>query len=173
MKNSLILLLTISLLLTSSPVVLTQTRSEQSTANENAQEWQELFALRPGTKVLVELKNGTKGEGKVLGTTSRNLTLFANPTTYTFEQRSIQKVYGFKGISRSKAAKIGAVIGTLAGTFIGAGIAVRNESKPGRVSSDKDTLPAFLGFFIGAAAGTCVGSLFGGRQRKELLYEAK
>jgi hypothetical protein len=65
------------------------------------------------------------------------------------------------------------VIGTLAGTIIGAGIAVRNERTPGHVSSDKDTLPNVLGFFIGGAAGTGVGALFGGKRRKELLYEAR
>jgi hypothetical protein len=174
MKESLILLLMISLVLTASPVAMTQSsQADQSTPNDKVQDWQGMYGVMPGTKLVVELKSGRKGEGEVVSLAGSRLTLSAKGHTYVFEQIGIQKIYGFKGRSRSKTARIGAGIGMFLGTFIGVGMAIRNESRPNRVHSDAERIPAVAGLFLGTLAGGGVGALFGGKRRKELLYEAK
>ena len=51
MKRYITLLLTISLVLTASPVARTQTsQAEQSTANQKVQDWQGMYSALPGTK---------------------------------------------------------------------------------------------------------------------------
>jgi hypothetical protein len=70
-------------------------------------------------------------------------------------------------------AKVGAGVGMLVGTFVGAARGVELEREPGHVNSEKDTLPATAGFFIGTAAGAGIGALVGGKRKGKLLYEAK
>src|SRR5688572_742388 len=119
MKKHLILLLTISLILTFSPAARTQTNlPEPSVTDESPQDWQGMYGIKEGTKLVVELKNGQKGEGKLLSLAGTRLTLFASGNTYVFEQSGIQRIYGFKGGSRSKSARIGAGIGMVIGTLI-------------------------------------------------------
>jgi hypothetical protein len=174
MKKCLILLLMFSLVLTASPVAVTQTNQpEQSTTNEKVLDWQGMYGVMPGTKLVVELKSGRKGEGEAVSLAGSKLTLSAKGHTYVFEQSGIQRIYGFKGRSRSKTARIGAGIGMFLGTFIGVGMAIRNESRPNCVHSDSERTPAVAGLFLGTLAGAGVGALFGGKRRKELLYEAK
>jgi hypothetical protein len=173
MKKYLILLLTISLVLTASPVAMTQTsQAEQSTPNDKVQDWQGMYGVMPGTKLVVELKSGRKGEGEVVSLAGSKLTLSAKGHTYVFEQSGIQRIYVFRGRSRSKTARIGMGIGMVIGTVISVSRAIENE-RTGNVSSNSDGTPSFAGFILGALAGAGVGSLFGGKRRKELLYEAK
>lgn len=174
MKKHIILLLTISLILTASTTARTQTNfDEQSVTDQSPKDWQRMYGIKEGTKLVVELKNGQKGEGKFLSLLGTRLTLFARGHTYVFEQSGIQRVYGFKGGSRSKSARIGAGIGMVIGTVISVRNAVRAEREPGRVSSSSDGTPSFGGLLVGGVAGAGVGALFGTSARKELLYEAK
>ena len=174
MKRYLTLLLTISLVLTASPVAMTQTsQAEQSTANQKLQDWQGMYGVMPGTKLLVELKNGSKGEGEVASLRRSTLTLATKNYSYVFEQSGIQRIYGFKGPSRSKTARIGMGIGIVVGTFISVKRSIDNERSGRPLPSNNDGTPSLAGFVIGALAGAGVGSLFGGKRKKELLYEAK
>jgi hypothetical protein len=170
------LLLTLSLLLTTSPAVLAQTNSSrQSSINAIAQDWQELGSLKSGKKILVEYKTGDMLEGKFVNVAGSILTLTSDGNTYTLEQRHIQSVHELRGRwSRGKAARIGAGIGMLAGTFIGVERMIRAESKPGFIpSGHADTGPAFAGMGIGTLAGAGAGALLGGKRKGELLYVAR
>lgn len=174
MKKYLAVVLTLTMMLTAPPVARSQTpQPEQSTRNEKVQDWQGMYGVMPGTKLLVELKSGRKGEGKVVSLARNELSLIADRHIYTFEQSGIQRIYGFKGRSRSRTARIGMGIGIVLGTFISVRRSIENERKGAPVSPNNDGTPSFAGFVIGALAGAGVGSLFGGKRKKELLYEAK
>jgi hypothetical protein len=169
-------LLTLTLLLTIPPAALAQTNNSGQTAtNANAQDWQGLSTLKTGKKVLVEFKTGGTVDGKFVSVVGSILTLSSDGNTYTLEQRDIHRVYSLKGRwSRSKAARVGAGIGMLVGTFVGVGRMVRAESEPGFTpSGHADTAPAFAGFGIGTLAGAGAGALLGGKRKGKLLYEAR
>jgi hypothetical protein len=178
MKSKVLALLVAFILTaTETPFALAQTvNSGQPTNAANAQDWQGLRDLKPGKKILVELKNGV-GEpvkGKFVSAVGDRLNLTADGDNFSWEQRDIQRVYELKGRwSRGKAARIGAGIGMVVGTFVGVGIGLRAEGQPGHVPSEADTAPAFGGFFIGTFVGAGLGALAGGKRKGKLLYEAK
>lgn len=169
------LLLDFILLLTASPFALAQTNnSVPSQTTIAVQDWQGLRDIKPGKKVLVEFKSGSTIDGKVSSLIGSTLTLSSGKNIYTLEQREIQRVYRLKGRwSRSKTARIGAIVGMLVGTFVGTDLSIRAEGKVGHIPSAEDTAPAYYGFFIGSLAGAGLGALLGGKRKGELLYEAK
>jgi hypothetical protein len=176
MKSRVMALLLASILaLTASPVALSQTNnSGQSATNLNAQDWQDLSSLKPGKKILVELKSGNTVDGKLISLTGSKLILADSSDSYSLDQRDILRVYRFKGRwSRGRTAGIGAGIGMVVGTFIGAGRMDRLERDTSRTPSDADEIPLAAGFVIGTAVGAGVGALFGGKGKGELLYAAK
>ena len=172
----LVSLLTLILVMTT-PVALAQTsNSGQASTNVTVQDWQGLRELKPGKKIWVEFKSGIGDpfEGKFVSAIGSKLNLIDDGYPLSLEQRDIQRVYGLKGRwSRSKAAKIGAGIGMLAGTLLGVDRGIRAEGQVGHVSSEADTAPAFIGFFVGTLAGAGLGALLGRKRKGELLYEAK
>jgi hypothetical protein len=138
------------------------------------QDWQGLRDIEPGKKILIEFKTGGKVDGKLVNLVGSTLSLSDDGDIYILEQSDIQRVYRLKGRwSREKVARIGAGIGMVVGTLVGAGKMVRAEEEVGHISSSKDTAPLFGGGFIGALAGAGLGALLGGKRKGELLYEAK
>jgi hypothetical protein len=174
MKKFLVPFLTLSLVLLTPQAAITQTVEQAtSSSRKDAHDWQGLVGVRRGTKLRVELKSGRTGEGTVVTLVGSTLTIADNRHIYTLEQSAIQRVYLFKKGSRSKWARIGGGIGTLLGTFIGAGLSIKREKVRRTTVADEDLTPAFAGFFIGALAGAGVGALLGRKEKKELVYEAK
>jgi hypothetical protein len=177
MKTKLLAPLLASILaLTQTPFTTAQANDPTTTKTDAiAQDWQGLRDLKPGKKILIEFKPGVSYpvEGKFASVEGDRLYLSGEYPT-SFEQRDIQRVYRLKGRwSRGKAARIGAGIGLVVGTFIGAGVGIRAEGQPGHIPSEADTAPAFAGFFIGGLVGAGLGALGGGKRKGELLYEAK
>jgi hypothetical protein len=176
MKNGVpSLLLAVVLLLTTLSIAPAQTNnSGQSATGINSQDWQGLRGLKPGKKILVQLKSGGTIEGKHVSLVSTTLSLSSDGDIYNLEQREIRRVYGLKGRwSRSKAARIGAVIGLVVGAIAGDLGVARRESNPNRIPSDADEIPLVAGITLGPLAGAGVGALLGGKRRGKLLYEAK
>jgi hypothetical protein len=175
MKSKLPPLLALILVLAAPPVALARAGAQAGpAAGPPAQDWQGLRGLKHGTRILVEFKAGDPLEGKFMGVTGGTLNLSADGATYTLQQHEIRRVYRLKGRwSRGKAAGVGAVIGMVAGTFVGAGVMIRNEREPGHVPSADDTGPLAAGASLGTLAGAGVGALLGGRRRGRLLYEEK
>jgi len=142
----------------------------------NAQDWQQLSTLKPGTEILIEFKGGLRDpfKAKFSSAYDDELLVRQDGSPIIFKQRDIQRVYSLKGKwSRSTAAKIGGGVGMIVGTLIGAKISNDLSARPGHIASDADSAPAFAGFFIGSAAGAGVGALLGGKRKGKLLYEAK
>jgi hypothetical protein len=167
--------LALFLFLTTTPITRTQTKSAEESATTSVQDWQGLAKLKRGKQVLIELKDdGRSAEGKFVSISGTKLTLLEDGTNVTLEQNEIQRVYRLQGKwSRGTTAKIGAGIGMFVGTLVGAGRMIRLEREVGHVGSDRDTLPAVVGFFVGSLAGAGIGALVGGKRRGKLLYEAK
>ena len=178
MKHKIIALMLVSfLVVTTSPVALMQTKdSGQTTSTSAAQDWQDLQDLKPGKEILVEYKPGL-GEpirAKFVSLAGTQLTLSLDGLNFVIEQSEIYRVYRSKGKwSRSTMAKIGAGIGMITGTFIGAYKGLEAERRPTHVNSEADTLPATVGFFVGTVAGAGLGALIGGKRKGKLLYEAR
>jgi hypothetical protein len=170
-------LLALILWLTLTPAAASQTdKTGPAAAVKDAQDWQGLSSLKPGRRILVELRGGSVEtfEGKFIGVAGSKLNLSDDGYTVSLEQSDIHRVYRLKGRwSRSKTARIGAGVGMVLGTIIGVRRGIRAESAVGHVPSDADTAPAFAGFALGTLAGAGLGALLGGRRRGELLYEAK
>ena len=170
-------LLALILMTAASPLTPAQTNvPAQTTANAGARDWQGLSTLKPGKRILVEFKSGVRDplEGKFISVVGSRLTLSNGGHHLGLEQRDIQRVYRLNGgWSRGKGAKVGAGIGMVVGSFIGAGIMLRAERNPAHVPSADDDGPPLAGAFLGALAGAGAGALLGGRRKGKLLYEAK
>jgi hypothetical protein len=165
------------LILTAVPVSKSQTTNPDQPAKQTSiSNWQGLQNLKPGIKIFIEYKRNVGGslECKFVRVTGSMLTASDGNSQTTIDQRDIQRVYRLNGRwSRSTMAKIGAGIGMVVGTFVGAGRAISLEREPGHVASDNDAAPAMAGFVLGAAAGAGLGALVGGKRRGKLLYEAR
>ena len=164
-------LLAFILVVTTAPI-----GTAQYPTQTHASDWQGLQSLKAGKQILIEYKSNVGGslECKFVMVAGTKLTVSASGIQTTIEQADIQSVYRLSGKwSRGTLAKVGAGVGMLVGTFVGAARAVELESQPGHVNSDKDSFPAVAGFVIGTAAGAGLGALVGGKRRGKLLYEAR
>ena len=160
------------LVLTTVPICTAQA----TTAPLTAPGWQGLENLKRGKQILIEYKSSVGGtlECKFVSIGGTKLTVSAGGYQATIEQADIQHVYRLNGKwSRGRMAKVGAGIGMLVGTFVGAARGLELEREPGHVGSEKDTFPAFAGFVIGTAAGAGSGALIGGKRKGNLVFQAK
>lgn len=168
-RRILIVLLMLLLTVTASPVGLMQSSGAGSTKTDMVpQDWQGLADLKPGKKVLVEFKAnlGEAVEGKFVGVNGDKLILTRDGYPVSLLQKDIQTVYRLKGKwSRESAARVGALLGLVAGAFVGAAIAVRSNS------DEPDSIVTGPGF--GALAGAGIAALAFGKRKGEVLYEAK
>ncbi|HEY6245690.1 MAG TPA: hypothetical protein VIX17_17190 [Pyrinomonadaceae bacterium] len=165
------------LILTTAPVTKTQTTSPaQSARQTDISNWQGLQNLKPGKKIFIEYKSNVGGslECKFVRVAGSVLTVSDGKSQATIDECDIQRVYRLNGRwSRSTMVKIGAGIGMIVGTFVGAGRGLSLEREPGHIGSEQDEVPAIAGFVIGAAAGASLGALVGGKRKGKLLYDAK
>jgi hypothetical protein len=168
-------LLALALTLIAAPPAPAQTsNSAQTPPNITTQDWQGLSDLEPGKKVLVQFKSGDTLEGKLVSLSGGTLALSGGGSTYSVEQRDIQRVYRLEGRwSRKTTSRIGLAIGFVAGSIIGGRAMDRLERNPNRIPSDADEIPLITGMGIGTFAGAGLGWLVGGKRKGELLYEAK
>ena len=158
---------------TVAPVGLAQTQDSKQ-ATTDAQDWQGLDGLKPGTKILIEFKGGRREPtiAKLFAVRGRSLIVLQNDTQFSVPQGDIQRIYLKGKWSRDRTAKIGAGIGIVVGLAIGFSrtLEIENTVRPNPSVSDLN--PAFSGFFLGALAGAGVGALLG-KNRGKLLYEAR
>ncbi len=170
-------LLACFLILTTTPSGKAQTTNpKQATAQTIVSDWQGLQDLKRGKHILIEYKSnvGMTLECKFVSVSGSKLTVSCDDSQATIQQADIQRVYRLNGRwSRSTMAIIGAGVGMVAGTFVGASRGLKLEQEVVHVNSEKDEVPAVAGFVIGTAAGAGVGALVGGKRRGRLLYEAK
>ena len=167
-------LLALTLLLTASPAVPAQTNSSgQPATSINVQDWQDLEDIKPGKKILVELKTniGDPIEGKFVSAVGTKLTLTSDGYTRSLERRDIQSVYHLKGRwSRGKTGRIGMVVGAVVGGLLDNTV-INPMDRP--VTPTDDGTPSVGGVILGGLAGAGVGRLFGGKRKGKLLYEAQ
>ena len=159
------------MILTAPPI-----RKSQTTNPDPSPNWQGLQNLKRGKKIFIEYKRNVGGslECKFVRVAGSVLTVSNGKSQATIDQRDIQSVYRLNGRwSRSTMVKIGAGIGMIVGTLVGAGRGLSLEREPGHIGSEQDEVPAIAGFVIGAAAGAGLGALVGGKRKGKLLYDAK
>ena len=164
------------LMLTTTSSGKAQTTNPKQAAQTIVSDWQGLQNLKRGRQILIEYKSnaGVTLECKFVSVSGSKLTVSCDDSQATIEQSDIQRVYRLNGRwSRGTMAIIGAGVGMVAGTFVGASRGLKLEQEVGHVNSEKDEVPAVAGFVIGTAAGAGVGALVGGKRRGRLLYEAK
>ena len=159
------------MILTAPPI-----RKSQTTNPDPSPNWQGLQNLKRGKKIFIEYKRNVGGslECKFVRVAGSVLTVSNGKSQATIDQRDIQSVYRLNGRwSRSTMVKIGAGIGMIVGTLVGAGRGLSLEREPGHIGSEQDEVPAIAGFVICAAAGAGLGALVGGKRKGKLLYDAK
>jgi hypothetical protein len=176
-SKSLATFLACILILTTATISECQTKNpDQLTKQTNSSDWQGLQNLKRGKKIFIEYKSNVGGslECKFVRVVGSLLTVSDGNSQATIDQRDIQRIYRLKGRwSRSTMVKIGAGIGMIVGTFVGAGRGLSLEQERGHIGSEQDEVPAIAGFVIGAAAGAGLGALVGGKRKGKLLYDAK
>ena len=165
------------LFLTTSPVALMQTRDSGQTAPDaTAQDWQDLQDLKPGKRILVELKSGfgDQLEGKFVSAIGTQLTLSQDRFQFTVKQSEIKRVYRQEGRwSRSGTIRIGAGVGMATGTFIGVYKYLQPEVQRPTQVTDGSYTPPVVYMLVGSLVGAGIGALVGGKRKGNLLYEAK
>jgi hypothetical protein len=118
-----------------------------------------------GGKMDVRLKDRSKAEGVLTGTSESGLTLVNKTKTISIERANIQRLYLVRGRSTSTAVAIAAGVGAGGGAVVGAA-ATRNDSW--------FRGPAILVIAaVGAIAGAVTGLIIGRTHNNRLLiYEA-
>ena len=176
-SKSLATFLAFILILATATVSECQTKHpDQLTKQTNVSDWQGLQTLKRGQKIFIEYNSNVGGslECKFVSVAGSLLTVSDGNSQATIDQSDIQRVYRLNGRwSRSTMVKIGAGIGMIVGTFVGASRGLSFEREPGHIASEQDEVPAIAGFVIGAAAGAGLGAVVGGKRKGKLLYDAK
>ena len=133
-------------------------------------EWSVVKAVPPGDKLVVKLKNGQTIKGRLKAISDVHLTLARDQKSFDIDRQEVRQIHRIVPKSAAKPALIGA--GT--GAAIGAGgiaIAVAADESGG---DDGEAAAAILGVaLLGAGIGALVGLIFGSRQKKVLIYEAR
>jgi hypothetical protein len=167
-----------SLLILAFALTIAQGQTVTEISQPSIHDWQGLRNLKPGTKLLVETKEGRVIEAKFVDIVGSKLSLSYGFNILSLEQPDIQRAYLQKErSSRKKAAIIGALVGAVAGltigTKIGLNIDARNRRKgppfeDALTTGDATAVYLALG---GAAAGYGIGRLLGGKH-KGLIYRS-
>ena len=167
-----------SLLVVAFALTIAQGQNNTDTAQPSIHDWQGLLDLKPGTKLLVETKQGRVIEAKFVDIVGSKLSLSYGFNILSLEQPDIQRVYLRKErSSRKKAAIIGSLLGAVAGLTIGAKIGLNIDARnringppfeDALTTGDATALCLALG---GAAAGYGISHLLGGKH-KGLIYRS-
>ena len=129
-------------------------------------DWGAVQALAPGEEIVVNLKDGRSGKGKLASVTDAELSLSRNSKSETFGRDRIFQIYSRKRkAEKGKYAAIGAGIGAGAGL----GIGLAKNSPP----VDDGEIYPIGGAILGAGIGAVGGFIFGQAKRKRvLIYQA-
>lgn len=167
-----------SLLILAFALTIAQGQTNTDTSQQSIHDWQGLRNLKPGTKLLVETKQGRVIEAKFVDIVGSKLSLSYGFNILSLEQPDIQMAYLQKErSSRKKAAIIGALVGAVAGLTIGTKIGLNiDESKRREGPPFEDALTTGQGIAVylalgGAAAGYGISHLLGGKH-KGLIYRS-
>jgi hypothetical protein len=141
---------------------------ENASAQDSTSDWNRVRAIKLGTELIVETRNGESVKGKLTGATDAGLQLSRGDRNIALDQVAISKVYLTKKGSRIKAALLGGLKGAGIGLAIGAAIALADSQ-----SGDPNFAPA-SGVLFGFPAGVVYGAVRGGKSRKgRLVYDGK
>lgn len=167
-----------SLLILAFALTIAQGQTFTDTSQPSIHDWQGLRNLKPGTKLLVETKQGRVIQAKFADVAGSKLSLSYGFSILSLEQSDIQRAYLQKGrFSRKKAAIIGALLGAVAGFTIGAKIGVGVDANQRTGPPFEDALTAGQATAVypalgGAAAGYGIGHLLGGKHKGKLIYRS-
>jgi hypothetical protein len=149
-------------------LMLALTQSPEASAQAATNDWNIVRAIKPGTQLIVETRNGESVKGKLTGATDTGLQLSRDGKNVAFDQTAIGKIYLTKKGSRIKAALLGGVKGAGLGAGIGIVVALADRS-----SGDANFAPA-AGVLFGFPAGVVYGAVRGGKTGKgRLVYYGK
>jgi len=147
------------LLLSQPPTFLAQDAPVQ-------QGWAAVQAVRAGSKVLIETKNGERIEGKLNSASDTILSLTSKNRTVSLNRAEIQRVYRLRRSSRAKYALIGAGVG--AGVGVGGAAVALGATGGSDAAGALVTSVALISTGIGAAIGAAVGK----GSKRTLIYES-
>lgn len=127
-----------------------------------ARSWDTLQTVPRGSKLVVELKDGTAVKGKMASASEATLTLSGGNNGTGLDRDKVARIYRVRRSSLLVSVLAGAGIGVIPGSVMGAMVA----SRIGKASA------AAVGIFvvgIGAGVGAAVWAL---RKPRTLIYEA-
>ena len=150
--------LTLILAFASSPIV---------SAQGVLQDWNGVRAIRTGTELIVETRDGKSIKGKLSSVTDSALNLTHGGKSDAIDQKIVRSIYLTKKGSRIKSALIGVGTGVAIGVGISVVIGLTNRGEDA-------SFAAAAGILYGVPAGAVIGAVMGGKTRKgRLIYEAK
>jgi len=136
-------------------------------AQGGLQDWSAVQAIKPGTELIVETKNGESFEGKLSSVTAAALHLSRKGKSDAIDQNTVRSIYLTKKSSRIESALAWARKGAVIGAAIGVIIVFADRGE------DANLAPA-AGIMFGLPAGAIFGAVKGGKNRKgRRIYEAK
>jgi small nuclear ribonucleoprotein (snRNP)-like protein len=159
--------LAISIILLSSFLLSSLTLAAQ----DNTSDWARLNSLTAGSKLSVELKNGTTVKGKLSSVSDALLTLTVKNAPMELRREDVLSVHQIVKKSAAKSTLIGLGVGAGAGAAIGiAADASSNDNGFEKI----DNVAAGAVTVLGAAAGALTGFFIGrGSSKRVLIYQAK
>jgi hypothetical protein len=133
-------------------------------------EWTAVTRVPPGDELVVRLTNGRTVKGRLKSISDTELTLTRSKRDVNVARQDVRRIHRVVPKSAAKPTLIGA--GT--GAAIGAGgiaIAAAADESGG---DDGEVAAAIIGVAIlGAGIGALVGLIFGSKEKKVLIYEAR
>ena len=151
-------------------ILLTHPSTSLGQVGQAPHDWSIVKTIPAGDELVVKLKNSRTRKGRLRIVSDTVLTLNGSKRNFDIERDEVQQIYRVVPKSAAKPTLMGAGIGAaIAGT--GIAIAAAADDTGG---TDGELAAAFIGIsLLGAGAGALVGLIFGSRQKKVLIYQAR
>jgi hypothetical protein len=150
------------------PAALAQDKANSSPP---VQDWQGLRNLKPGKEIVIHTRKGKIFEGKFADLKGSTLGLALGFNVFDFDQSDIEAVH--EKPSRRKARIVGAIIGTLAGAIIAAGLTVKFEENQTGPQESAGFGVGIVGMTGGGALGYYIGRRLDDKRKGKLLYKSR
>lgn len=154
-------------LLASSPVTFAQQLTQTSI------EWSAVKATSTGDRLLVEMKNGKRFQGRQAAVSDTRLTLSERNKVTDIERDSIRKIYRVDSKSIAKSVGKNTLIGAAIGFGGGAGAGLALGSYEDISTAEAVGLLGLIGAGVGAGIGAVSGLFTGARKQRVLIYESR
>ena len=161
-------MLGLTIVFASLPLALAQNKANGSAPP--LPDWQGLADVKPGKKIVVYTRQGKIFEGKFVDLNGSTLGLAFGFKILDFQQSEIAEVR--QTSSRKKGRIVGAIIGTLAGVILAAGVTSKLEENL-QAPQEANALGAgMLGMVGGGSLGYAIGLRFDNKGKGKLLYKS-